>query len=330
MIAVIPVAGIGSKLKPHTYTQPKPLMPVAGKPILSHIIDQLMEQGINDFVFIIGYLGERIRDYVLEKYPQINCKFVVQLGRKGTGHAIWTAKEVISPKKELLIVLGDTIVDFDIKSFMEAKNSSIGLKRVDEPGNFGVAILDDNNKVQSLVEKPKIPKSNKALVGIYKIKETKALMECIQHLIDNNITTQGEFQLTDALQCMLDKGIEIDAFKVNNWYDCGRKEILIETNAILLNKLAPKNSSRRFPGSIIIPPVSIGKNCEISHSIIGPNVTIGDGAVVESSIIKDSIIGSETRMENAVLNDSVVGSDSHIMGVSQSLNIGDNTEIEFR
>lgn len=330
MIAIIPVAGIGSKLKPHTYSQPKPLMPVAGKPILSHIIDQLVDQGITDFVFVIGYLGERIRDYILEKYPKLNTKFVVQLGRKGTGHAIWTAKDSIKKDEELLIVLGDTIIDMDLKPLLEFPSSAVGVKKVDNPSLFGVAHIDSNNKVTGLIEKPKIPKSNKALVGIYKIKETKQFIKALEHLVKNDITTRNEIQLTDALQMLINEGVEIHGFKVNQWFDCGKKEILLETNALLLKRMFEKTKKKyKYRDTIIIPPVWIGAKCTIHNSIVGPNVTIGDGAFIESSILKDSIIGSETNLENAVLNDSVVGSDSHIKGVSQSLNIGDNTEIEF-
>lgn len=330
MIAVIPVAGIGSKLKPHTYSQPKPLMPVAGKPILSHIIDQLVEQGVKDFVFVIGYLGERIRDYVLEKYPDLNTEFVVQLGRKGTGHAIWTVKKNIPKDQELLIVLGDTILDIDLKPFLSIEGSAIGIKKVDNPMEFGVAHIDSNNQVTGVVEKPLIPKSNKALVGIYKIAETAQLFRALDHLVKNDITTKNEIQLTDALQILIEKDIPIQGYKVNHWFDCGKKEILLETNALLLKRMEESGKhKRKFRDSIIIPPVWIGEKCTIKHSIIGPNVTIGDGAVIEYSILKDSIIGSETNLENAFLNQSVVGTDSHIKGVSQSLNIGDNTEIEF-
>lgn len=330
MKAVIPVAGIGTRLRPHTYTHPKPLIPVAGKPILGYIIEHLQEAGIQEFVFVVGYLGDKIIDYVKEKFPNLNVEFVVQNQREGLGHAIYSAKEVIN-NEPIIIVLGDTIVDSDIKELLEEKYSVIGVKKVADPRDFGVAQLDGNNFVIELVEKPKIPKSNLALVGIYKILETQLLMESLEANIENNIRTNGEFHLTDGLAVMIKKhGVKVKAININNWFDLGKREILLETNAVLLkkyNKNSPQNP--KFKNTIIIPPVSIAENAEIENSIIGPNVTIGENAQIEYSILTDSIIGNFTQLSHVHLNFSIIGNDAVIRGNSQSLNIGDNTEIDL-
>jgi glucose-1-phosphate thymidylyltransferase len=174
MKAIIPVAGAGTKLRPHTYTQPKALIPLAGKTILSIIVDQLHEAGITDFIFIVGYLGEKIQDFVKAKYPHLNCHFVYQNERYGTGHAIDLAKEIVG-NEEVFIVLGDTIAEYDVQEMLNAPYSMLAVKRVDDPRNFGVAEIDADGFISRVVEKPAIPKSNMALVGIYKIIETDFL-----------------------------------------------------------------------------------------------------------------------------------------------------------
>ncbi len=329
MKAVIPVAGAGTNLRPLTYTQPKPLIPVAGKTIISFIIEQLVEAGVKDFVFIIGYLGEKIKNYVEEIYPELNSEFVNQDERFGLGHAIWTANDVLRDADGIFIVLGDTIFDVDLNAMIDSPLSCLGVQKVDDPREFGVVERSELGLVSKVIEKPKIPKSNLAMVGLYKIKEVNLLLDSIKYNIDNNLRTYGEFQLTDGLQRMIEQGAELTTFPVNNWFDCGKKEILLETNAMLLKKQRYGSSIPHFEGTIIIHPVSIGENCEIKNSIIGPHVTIGNNTVIDYSIIKDSIIGSYASIGNIVLQNSVIGSDAAIKGWSQSLNIGDNTEIDF-
>lgn len=330
MKAVIPVAGAGTNLRPLTYTQPKPLIPVAGKTIISFIIEQLVEAGVKDFVFIIGYLGEKIKNYVEENYPDINMEFVNQEERFGLGHAIWTARDVLRDTDGIFIVLGDTIFDANIKEMIESPHSCVGTQKVEDPRNFGVVEKNEEGVVSKVIEKPKIPKSNLAMVGLYKINEVNLLLDSIGYNIKNNIRTYGEFQLTDGFQRMIEQGAKFTTFPVNNWFDCGKKEILLETNAMLLDKESYGSSNLpHFEGTIIIHPVSIGENCQIQNSIIGPHVTIGNNTVIDYSIIKESIIGSFASIANIVLQNSVIGSDAAIKGWSQSLNIGDNTEIDF-
>lgn len=329
MKAIIPVAGAGTKLRPHTYTQPKALIPLAGKTILSIIVDQLKDAGINDFVFIIGYLGEKIHDYVKERYPQLNCHFVQQNERHGTGHAINLTKEIIGDD-EILIVLGDTIAEYDVKEIINTPYSMLGVKKVDDPRNFGVAEIEEDGFINRVVEKPAIPKSNMALVGVYKIKETGFLFSCIEKIIAANIKSYDEFNLTDALECMIQNGVKFQPFKVQNWFDCGKKETLLESNATLLKKFGGNIEEKHsFENTIIIPPVSIGEGCDIKNSVVGPNVAIGDHSRLNHAIIKDSIIGSYSNLFEIVLNTSLIGSDAEVRGVSRSLNIGDNTAIDL-
>jgi glucose-1-phosphate thymidylyltransferase len=330
MKAIIPVAGAGTKLRPHTYTQPKALIPLAGKTILSIIVDQLKDAGITDFIFIIGYLGEKIRDYVTANYPNLNCNFVTQSERHGIGHAIDLTKELVG-NDEVLIVLGDTIAEYDVKEMLAAPYSMLAVKKVDDPRNFGVAEIDEDAFfVSRVVEKPSIPKSNMALVGVYKIKETASLFSCLHKIQANKLRSYDEFNLTDALECMIQEGAKFQAFKVQKWFDCGKKESLLESNAILLKKFGVNNKSEKnFEGSIIIPPVSIGEGCIIQNSVIGPNVAIGENSIINHAIIKDSIIGAYSNLFEIVLSNSLIGSDAEVRGVSRNLNIGDNTAIDL-
>ncbi len=317
MKAIIPVAGAGTKLRPHSYTQPKALIPLAGKTVLSIIIDQMREAGIQEFVFIVGYLGDKIRDYVQ------------QIDRQGIGHAIQITKEVVN-NDEIIVVLGDTICEFDVLEVVNSDSSMLAVKKVDDPREFGVAEINENGFIDHVVEKPQIPKSNMALVGIYKIKESAQLFQCLENNYLQGLRTHGEYSLTDALDCMLKMGIKFKPFKVESWFDCGRKETLLESNATLLKKFHRKaESDYNFENTVIIPPVSIGDGCDIKNSIIGPNVTIGENTKISYSIVRNSIIGSFSNLYDIVLEASLIGSDTGLRGETRTLSIGDNTSIDL-
>lgn len=327
MKAIIPVAGAGTKLRPHSYTQPKALIPLAGKTVLSIIIDQMREAGITEFIFIVGYLGDKIRDYVQAKYPDIDAHYVQQIDRQGIGHAIQLAKAAVN-NDEVIVVLGDTICEYNVQELVSSEGSVLGVRKVDDPREFGVAEIDEKGFIDHVVEKPHIPKSNMALVGIYKIRESGQLFECLENNFLQGLRTHGEYSLTDALDCMLQKGVKFKPFKVDNWFDCGRKETLLESNATLLKKFSPEQKFD-FENTVIIPPVSIGEGCDIKNSIIGPNVTIGENSNINYSIIRNSIIGSFSNLFDIVLEASIIGSDTGLKGETRTLNIGDNTNIDL-
>lgn len=331
MKAIIPVAGVGTRLRPHTYTQPKPLIPVAGKPLIASIIDQLVaDGGITEFILVIGYLGDKMRNYIEARYPHLDIEFVYQEARLGLGHAMYTAIKAYGDSDEILIVLGDTIFEGDVKALLKQPNSCLGVKKVEDPREFGVVELSDDGYISRVVEKPRIPKSNMALVGLYKISDVSMLVDALEYIVANNILTIDEYQLSDALMRMVEMGVKFTVFEVDNWYDCGKKDILLDTNAMLLRRQG--NASENIPAfenTIIVHPVSIGKNCQIKNSIIGPNVCIGDSSILNYAIVSNSIIGSYALIEETVLQKSIIGSDASIKGLSLSLNIGDNTEIDF-
>ena len=328
MKAIIPVAGAGTKLRPHSYSQPKALIPLAGKTVLSIIIDQLKTAGINEFVFIVGYLGDKIQDYVKAKYPDLKAHYVHQVDRQGIGHAIRMTRSIVN-QDEVFVVLGDTICEYEIEEVMNSPYSMIGVRRVDDPRDFGVAEIEEDGFISHVVEKPQIPKSNMALVGVYKIKEAEQMFQCLENNIREGLRSHGEYSLTDALDCMIQMGAKFKSFKVENWFDCGRKETMLESNATLLKKFAIKTDAFQYENSVIIQPVSIAAGCTIKNSIIGPNVSIGEDTTIDYSIVKNSIIGSFSNLYDIVLDDSIIGSDTNLRGETRSLNIGDNTSIDL-
>jgi glucose-1-phosphate thymidylyltransferase len=331
MKVVIPVAGKGTRLKPHTFTHPKALIPLAGKPILGHILDKLIEAGVDEFVLVVGYLGDKVRKYVETAYSGIKVHYVYQKQSEGIGHAIWLCSEFLEGEQESLIVLGDSVLEYDVQSLRHMNGNILGVKKVDDPSLFGVAEIDQQSQqIKRLVEKPRIPKSNVALVGLYLIRDTKRLLDVLDQHIGNDKRSYEEFQLTDALMQMIDEGQRFTAFEVKQWFDCGQRDILLETNAIMLRREpAAMNPTQAFENTILIPPVSIHPESKISNAIIGPNVSVAAHAVIDRSIVRDSIIGGNATIKNIILTQSLIGNDSIVYGNNQQLNIGDSTEINF-
>lgn len=324
MRAIIPVAGLGSRLKPHTHTVPKVLLNVGGKPIIGHIIDKLLEENISKATFVYGHLGEMIINYVRNSYPQLQADFVEQRELEGLGHAIYTAIPTFDDN-EVFIILGDTVFDVNLKDVFKNKVSSLGVKAVEDPRRFGVAIMH-NGYIKELVEKPSTIISNLALVGLYYISNAGSLVKALTHLVENDIRTRGELQLTDALELMLKAGEKITTFNVDGWYDCGKPETLLATNQFLLKQ---KGNSQKLPSAIIIPPVFIAETATVENSIIGPYATIGEAAFIHSSIIKNSIVGEKAEVRNALLENSIIGNNTAIKGSFKRLNTGDSSEIDF-
>jgi glucose-1-phosphate thymidylyltransferase len=329
MKVIIPVAGAGVQLRPHTHTQPKPLIPVAGKPILGHIIDKLLDAGIQEFIFVIGYLGDKIVEYIRAEYSNVlHATFVVQEPRLGLAHAISLCQSYVEKDSEFLISLGDIIVDVPLTDLIQNKENTLAVHKVDKPSAFGIALVNDAGYIKSLVEKPSIPKSNLALVGLYKIVTVSSFFESLHFIIANGIKTHHEFHLTDVLMQLVNQGIPIKTCNVKRWFDCGHKEVLLESNRLLL-KNKDYIASESHKSSVIIPPVFIHPSAQLQNSIIGPNVAIGENAVIKNSILEDSIVGAYSQLSSIILKGSIVGNDSSLTGRSQSVNIGDNTDIDF-
>ncbi len=322
-VAIVPAAGVGTRLRPHTHTVPKALVNVAGKPILAHILDGLVQQGVTRVIVVIGYMGERVRAYCAKRYPGI-VECVEQPDPRGLGHAVHLTHELV-PSGPVLIVLGDTIVHVDLRKFLEANGPLLGVKEAEDPRRFGIVEVEDG-WVKSLAEKPEHPKSNLALVGLYFFPEAAELHRRIKQVIDENVTTKGEYQLTDALALMLRDGVRMRVDLVERWFDCGKPETLLLTNEYLLS-LAPQNPS--IPGVALVHPVSIDPTARVTHSVIGPNVTVAAGAVVHNAIIRNTIINENAEVRDIALEASLVGENAVVHGVLQRLNVGDSSEIDL-
>jgi len=324
MRAIIPVAGVGTRLRPHTYTLPKVLLNVAGKPILGHILDALIAQGIEKVTIVSGYMRKLVEEYVRTTY-KIHVEFSKQKESLGLGHAIWTAKETFGDEP-LMITLGDTIFDVDLSLATKSKMSSIGIKKVDDPRRFGVVVKNSRGLITQFIEKPQKPVSNDAIVGLYYIANPNLLKECLNEIIHKDIKTAGEYQLTDALQLMLSKGEKFGTFPVDGWFDCGKPETLLGTNRHLLEKA---KQPKPIKGVVIVPPVFIAPNATIERSVIGPYATVANNATVSDSVVRDSIISDGATVSCSLLENSIIGNNAYVRGNFNRLNVGNSSEINY-
>jgi glucose-1-phosphate thymidylyltransferase len=305
---------------------------VAGKPIIGHILDKAIDMKPEEVVIVVGYMKDRLIDYVSENYTRKFRKitYVHQEQQLGLGHSIYVAREAVGDSP-VMIALGDMIFKGGYKEFADLHrcngkcSGSIGVKDIDNPRHYGIVSLDDDGRVKKLVEKPKRSTSKLGIAGVYFIEDTPSLFKALDKIVAGR--GEGEVQLTDALQLAVEKGANYRTFEVNSWYDCGRPASLLEVNRLLLAELKPK--WKLVEHSIVIDPVSIGKDVVIENSIIGPNVSISDNSTITNSIIEDSIVGFHSEVRHMMLRQSIVGDGVVLAGKSNSLNIGDSSTIEF-
>ncbi len=323
MRAIIPVAGVGSRLRPHTFTLPKVLLSVAGKPILGHIIDKIKAEGILEATVVVGHMGDKIFDYLTGTYPEFQFDFVEQEDRMGLGHAIYLSRHTFT-NDPLLIILGDTIFDVSLSEVLSAPVSSLGVKVVNDPRRFGVAVVE-NGYITELVEKPEQPVSRLAVVGLYFIRRPALLSQCLEELVSKDIRTKGEYQLTDALQLMISRGEKFKTFPVEGWYDCGKPETLLATNRALLSQ---SHSSHDVPGVVINQPVYIAPSAVLSNCVIGPFASVGDHAEISEAVVRNSIISQGARVSRVLLDNSIIGNESVVTGSYKRFNVGGSSEIE--
>lgn len=329
MKAVIPLAGKGTRLRPHTYLTPKPLLRVGGKPVMSYILDDLQEMGIEEIVFIIGYLGDVVKEYMAAEYPGIRPEYVVQEVQDGTAGAVKLAEPFIDD--EVLILFVDTLFDADLsmaKRLDPEWSGVIWAKEVEDYQRFGVIVTDEEMAMTRIVEKPKEPISKLANIGLYYIRDHKLLFEGIHHTLDRPPGPGGEFFLTDAFQYMVDKGSKLLAAPVQGWFDCGKPDTLLETNRHLLETTRGGISPQAMvEAAEVAEPVRIEEGVILKESRIGPNVTIEAGARVAGSTLRDCIIGPQAVVEGATLSDSLVGGHAVVKGYEGRLNVMDHSEV---
>jgi len=324
MKVVIPLAGFGTRLRPHTYTKPKPLISVAGKPVLGHILDKLAGLDVEEIIFIVGYLGDQIRDYVSAHY-EFPSRYVEQEELKGQAHAIHLVKDYVHGP--VLILFVDTIFESDLSTLAQEPSDGVMFaKEVEDPRRFGV-VTTQNGYITQFVEKPTTPISNLAVIGLYYVKDSKMLFECIAELIRKDIQTKGEYYLADALQLMVNRGARFVVRPVDVWEDCGKPETVLHTNRYLLEHGGAQEIETE--NSVLIAPVYIETSAVIKDSVVGPYVSIAGNATIIRSIIRDSIINEGAHVEDANLSQSLIGEDAYVRGYPQRLNVGDSAQVDL-
>lgn len=324
MKLVLPMAGYGTRLRPHTWSKPKPLVSVAGKAVLAHFLDSL--GSISDFdevVFIVGYLGEQVETFIAQHYPGLNARYVVQEELAGQSHAIWLAREGL--KGPTLIGFVDTLTDADFSGL--GAEGVIWTKEVEDPRRFGLVELGEHGLVQRLIEKPQDPQSNLAVVGFYYFPHAEQLIAKIEQQIAEGRALKGEFYLADAINRLIAAGLRIRPQPVEMWQDLGTPSAVLEANRYLLNHGHDNSKEMRREGVRIEPPAYIDPASEIRQSVIGPFASIGPGCVIERCEIRDSIVEADTHITDSMVSGSLIGRAARIEGVSGSLNIGDASEV---
>ena len=322
------MAGRGSRLRPHTLLTPKPLVSVAGKPIVQRLVEDLTKmcgKPVDEIAFVIGDFGKEVEEQLKGIADSLGAKGTIcyQNEPLGTAHAILCAEQAL--EGEVLVAFADTLVraDFELD---EAKDGVLWVKQIDDPSSFGVIALDENNTITDYVEKPTTFVSDLAMIGIYFFKDGANLKSELQYLIDNNIIKGGEYQLPDALRNMTKKGLKFSPGEVSDWLDCGNKAVTVESNRRMLELIQDEelvNSSAKITNSVIIPPCFIGENAVIENSVVGPFVSVGADTNITNSRVEDSIIQQSTRIENANMIHSMVGQKAEWIENRKDLSIGD-------
>lgn len=325
MKVIIPLAGKGTRLRPHTHVVPKPMLKVAGRPVMSYVMDDVQRLGnVEQVVYITGHLKEKVETYARATYD-IPSVFIEQAVQDGTAGAVALAKPYID--QPVLIIFVDTIFDADL-SITKTTDADgiIWTKEVEDYQRFGVVVTDADGHMTKIVEKPREPISKRANIGLYYIRNWKLLFEGIDHVL-STAPNKGEWYLTDAFQYMIDHGAKIKVVDVEGWYDAGQLETLLETNQTMLTKGRARRPAELGPGANIVEPVYIEDGVTIEHATVGPNVSIGTGSTVRGSVVRNAVIGSRTAIIDSQLHDTFLGDDVTVQGVRGALNVGDHSEI---
>ena len=329
MKAIIPLAGKGTRLRPHTHLTPKPLLKVGGRPVMSYILDDLIELGVLEVIFVVGYLGDAIRAYIEREYPQIRAYYVMQEVQDGTAGAVKLAEPWSN--EDLLILFVDTLFDADLSLVKKLPPEYAGViwaKEVEDYQRFGVIITRADESMERIVEKPKEPVSKLANIGLYYIRDFELLFEGIHLTLESPPGPSGEFFLTDAFQYMVGHGARLMVAPVAGWYDCGKLDTLLETNRHLLQtRQGGVAAQASVVGAELVDPVRIEERAEVRGGRIGPNVTVGRDSRIFDSVLRDVIVGHDSTLERSDLHDSLLGNHVQLRGVKGQFSLGDHSEV---
>jgi glucose-1-phosphate thymidylyltransferase len=325
---VMPVAGKGTRLRPHTHLVPKPLLKVGDKPVLSYILDDLRTLGVNEAVLITGHLKEKVQEFMSTEYPDFQAVYTEQVEQRGTADAIALAEPFV--REEMLIIFVDTLFDADLELVKRLPDDVAGViwaMEVEDYQRFGVIVTDENGFMQKIIEKPSEPVSKLANIGLYYIRDWQLLFEGIRHVMNTEPGPSGEYYLTDAFQYMVDHGGRLKVEPVHGWYDAGKPETLLETNHHVLSTTRGRAPSPVPDGVTIHEPVHVADGVKLEASEIGPNVTLAAGATVRGSKLRHTIVGEKSTIENADLHDSLIGTNVKVSGVRGQVDLGDHSVV---
>ena len=328
MKVIIPLAGKGTRLRPHTHITPKPMLKIAGKPVIDYVMEDLERLGnVEQVIYITGHLKEKVEEYARTKYP-FDAVFIEQKVQDGTAGAVALARDYVD--QPVFIIFVDTIFDADLSVVNRTDaDGIIWVKTVDDYQRFGVVVTDNDGNMTKIVEKPSTPISKRANIGLYYIRNWKLLYEGIDWTLKQP-KNKGEYYLTDAFQYMIDHGAKIKVIDVEGWYDAGEQGTLLETNRIMLEKGRARRPSSLPPDVRVIDPVYIEDNVVLADATIGPNVSIGAGSRLEGSELRDTIVGSGSTVTNAKLTDSLIGDAAVVDGVRGQINVSDHSIVRVR
>ena len=328
MKVVMPLAGKGTRLRPHTHVTPKPLLKVGDKPVLAYILDELRELGVGEAVCITGHLKERVEEFMAREYPDFRAVYVEQVEQRGTGDAIALAEPYV--QEDLLIIFVDTLFDADLSLVKRLPDDVAGViwaKEVEDYQRFGVIVTDEQGFMQKIIEKPKEPVSKLANIGLYYIRDWKLLFEGIRHVMSSDPCVGGEYFLTDAFQYMVDRGGKLLVAPVEGWYDAGKPDTLLATNLHVLSTTRGR-SPAAADGVIVHEPVHVAEGVTLENAEIGPNVTLSAGAIVRGSKLRDTIVGEKAVIDGCDLHDSLIGRDVQVTGVRGQVDLGDHSVVK--
>ncbi|MGN6697233.1 MAG: sugar phosphate nucleotidyltransferase [Thermomicrobiales bacterium] len=332
MKIILPMAGYGTRLRPHTWSVPKPLVPLAGKAMIDHIFDRLLPLKPEEIICIVGYLGDQIEGHVQRHYA-VATRFVEQPEMRGQADAIARTRDLVDG--DALIIFADTIFEADFTPLRTLRDHGIDgaiyVKEVDDPRRFGVAVLDDKEIAVRLVEKPEEPVSNLALAGLYYFTDMAPLYDAIDTLVGSGKALKGEYYLADAIQIMIARGARLQALTIPVWEDCGKPAELLHTNRYLLSKMEQDGqlpNSRTLPDSIVIQPSWVDPTAAVTRSVIGPYVSVGAGAKLTGVVIEDSIVGEDADLAHMTLASSILSTGAMIEGMVQRFNLGAGSSAE--
>lgn len=332
MKIIVPMAGRGSRLRPHTLTVPKPLVPVAGKPIVHRLVEDiaaLSDEKIDEIAFVIGDFGDAVEKELVEVAESLGAKGSIyhQEEALGTAHAIYCAEPSLRGKT--IVAFADTLFRADFRLDTNS-DGTIWVNKVDDPSAFGVVKLSNDGAITDFIEKPKDFVSDLAIIGIYYFKEGETLRDEIKYLLDNDIRDRGEFQITDALENMKNKGLRFEPGEVIEWLDCGNRHATVHSNMRVL-EFDPSSKGERnnvtITDSVVVEPCYIGNNVTISNSVVGPHVSIGEGTKIDASVVRNTIIQKDADIRNLNAEASMIGSHAKVNGTLADLSVGDYNEI---